>query len=620
MAKTLTGWALFLLFAPTACTLVLDTDALQNGNGIDTGTEDTPTESESQPPECTENADCSDAIPCTVDECGSDGKCTRTPDNNICLQYEMCDPIQGCIRESEKCVRNSDCDDSIDCTIDICSTGDCHHSPDHTRCENSVPFCRHPASCIPDRGGCVEGELIRCDLPEGGICLTASCNETNGDCETHLSAGADNDSDSALDILCGGDDCQDTDGTVYPDAVEVCDGKDNNCDSITDAVFPLTSPVTVAQGTDIAECRVAAADSDTAVIYYMGGIRVSVVTAEGDVLALDMSTLSSGTITHAAIAANPLESGVFYLLFVESVDNSAETLQVARLERNSTGDAVTGAVESSLDHQVTTTITDLTIVFDTQRTTPGWLAVWSENDDSAGFLRFQSHDMTAAMNIGTDLREVGRIDVAVSGAAQYEIVYSATDTALGGDNSEIYSSQIQFDTAFTTSEPLLISPADNDNQGDNDNDPSTWPAVAINTGDGSRATVFLDDTGFGSKNITLQQGDATEVAAILPTATLDTLHGLNLFHDGEKLVLFYSRQTSTHSRIIIDQLLPDPLQTQSLERLAQTNLVSVGYPAQNIRSLDVAVDPTGRYALSWVLKTDAGYSVQLATAQSCERQ
>lgn len=51
-------------------------------------------------------------------------------------------------------------------------------------------------------------------------------------------ACADSDSDSYLDSACGGTDCNDKDALVHPNAQELCNGKNDDCDSTTDEDFP----------------------------------------------------------------------------------------------------------------------------------------------------------------------------------------------------------------------------------------------------------------------------------------------------------------------------------------------------------------------------------------------
>ena len=53
----------------------------------------------------------------------------------------------------------------------------------------------------------------------------------------------DNDRDGHYAIsptCCCGDDCDDNDASINPCAREVCDGKDNDCDGLTDVGFPDT--------------------------------------------------------------------------------------------------------------------------------------------------------------------------------------------------------------------------------------------------------------------------------------------------------------------------------------------------------------------------------------------
>ena len=60
-------------------------------------------------------------------------------------------------------------------------------------------------------------------------------------------AGCDNDNDGHLAIACGGDDCNDNDPLTYPEAPELCDGIDENCDGVADRILTGDDPVASAE-------------------------------------------------------------------------------------------------------------------------------------------------------------------------------------------------------------------------------------------------------------------------------------------------------------------------------------------------------------------------------------
>jgi hypothetical protein len=65
-----------------------------------------------------------------------------------------------------------------------------------------------------------------------GDACTEACDETTRTCGGRC---LDVDGDGAFDVACGGTDCDDTDADVYPGATEVCDseGRDEDCDPNT---------------------------------------------------------------------------------------------------------------------------------------------------------------------------------------------------------------------------------------------------------------------------------------------------------------------------------------------------------------------------------------------------
>lgn len=89
---------------------------------------------------------------------------------------------------------------------------------------------------------CTAAGLTNCDADEPAV---ERCDDVDNDCDGVLDEGCDDDDDGFCDMamvtigqpaVCGngGGDCNDGDSMVYPNANELCDKKDNDCDGVKD--------------------------------------------------------------------------------------------------------------------------------------------------------------------------------------------------------------------------------------------------------------------------------------------------------------------------------------------------------------------------------------------------
>ena len=94
-------------------------------------------------------------------------------------------------------------------------------------------FCNGAERCAPgaagaDARGCVSADSPRCMESQ-------TCDEDMERCFSDCDVESDADSDGARAVECGGDDCDDSDPLAFPGAAEVCDvdGRDEDCEPST---------------------------------------------------------------------------------------------------------------------------------------------------------------------------------------------------------------------------------------------------------------------------------------------------------------------------------------------------------------------------------------------------
>lgn len=167
--------------------------------------------------------------PGDVDNCGGCG--IRCADGAAC-RYGVCEceeGTEGCTLDpsAPECDDAADCDDDIPCTEDVCSTGRCVNTVVPARCGAGEVCDLRKNGCVPGKP-CADDSDCRDDDP----CTTeVVCDPASRVC---LWTPLDGDGDGQPPRVCGGTDCDDSDGLTFTGAVELCDGIDNSCDGLVD--------------------------------------------------------------------------------------------------------------------------------------------------------------------------------------------------------------------------------------------------------------------------------------------------------------------------------------------------------------------------------------------------
>lgn len=206
----------------------------------------------------TDDGTCDDGDECTADTCSAtDTKCVNEPsadcdDKNACTA-DSCDKATG------KCVNTAQegsCDDGNPCTTsDVCKldgdTAKCEPGADTKDCDDTNP-------CTDDS----------CDAEKGCVNLANAATEAcysgpdgtdgSGTCMGGVKACKD----GKLDAKC--------DGEVVPNALEACDGKDDDCNGKTDEGCKIDN-ATAHFGSGFGRVQGATAAHKTAAWYLIGG-------------------------------------------------------------------------------------------------------------------------------------------------------------------------------------------------------------------------------------------------------------------------------------------------------------------------------------------------------------
>ena len=182
---------------------------------------------------CSDDTSTPDSGPSDV--CELDSECD---DGLFCSGVERCDPgsrtadENGCVTGSSPCPGGQACDEATE----ACEAVDCEQEADHDGDGEPSVAC----------GGndCDDNDARRAPgNPE--IC---DADDVDEDCDPNTFGDTDADGDGSISAECCnrnggsmtcGDDCDDGEPNIHPQATEACDGFDNDCDGNTDEMVRI---------------------------------------------------------------------------------------------------------------------------------------------------------------------------------------------------------------------------------------------------------------------------------------------------------------------------------------------------------------------------------------------
>lgn len=196
---------------------------------------------------CKADADCDDGKLCTGKEtCDTTShKCNagaNAANGTACSTESTC-TSGDCVCRTGTCVpvgcgngvvdAGEQCDDGNTVDGDGCDTNCTFSCVDNTKCDNGS-VCDGAETCDVATHTCKAGEAMNCD--DSNPCTANNCDPGTGCANPLIDADHDGHAPSSLGSC--GDDCNDSDATIYLNAPELCDQKDNNCNGQTDESAP----------------------------------------------------------------------------------------------------------------------------------------------------------------------------------------------------------------------------------------------------------------------------------------------------------------------------------------------------------------------------------------------
>ncbi len=508
--------------------MVLDLDGLQEGNG-NTGPQD------GGP--CTQDGDCNDSIDCTTDTCRDDGTCSTTPDNDKCGYLEMCDLQEGCRPTGKNCKISIDCDDQLDCTEEKCVNGKCQNVPDHALCEDTTNLCIVERTCALGIG-CTEGKNKICDQSGLGACRQNVCEPATGNCVEEATQGADNDGDGFLDHQCGGDDCADMDQEAHPDAEDMCNFSDDNCDGLTD-ISVVFGPETVIQSQNLYSPAVAYDGERFIVVWQQGlGTKAEVYAqvlgtgeclvdtgcedpASGAIEAINLTPkggIDSAGSTPAVVAFG----AEFLIAWIAAPVGQGQEVRLIGLDYDA--DLSTVSVWDQAKTLSTTDDSDqlFGLQLDRDGGGTGWRAAWGrqyQNGNVAVELTDNEMVASAATQFtgNRELGQIGRLSITCLEPGDCIVAFSFKDT-FAGANLEVHEARFEKsgDTWYAASGwPKIIS-----NSSSLASDPSYDPFVTP-LGNGEWVTGFTDVRAISDLAMTESESDVRGVRSAQEGSVID---------------------------------------------------------------------------------------------------